>query len=98
MIGPTSRLALVVALAAGLACKDGQRERAGTGSGSTVRPGKIGETDQILVLEAALDNAKKELAQLVAATPQDERAIAEKRGAIDAVEQTLASLRRRGSK
>lgn len=94
-MGRAAKLAIVVALGAGVGCKDGERKPSDTGSGSAARPAKLSDAEQILVLEAALEKAKKELAQLLAATPQDGKAIAAKRGAIDAVEQTLATLRRR---
>jgi hypothetical protein len=47
------------------------------------------------VLDAALDKAKKELATLEAAQPRDEQAIAKKREAIQAVQETLDRLRKR---
>ncbi|MBA3458670.1 MAG: hypothetical protein H0T46_01825 [Deltaproteobacteria bacterium] len=51
--------------------------------------------EEILILEAARDKAKGELATMLAKDPPDTRAIDEKRAAIHAVENRLASLRKR---
>lgn len=57
--------------------------------------GKDKDVRDALVLDAALDKAKKELAVLEAAQPRDEDAISKKRRAIDAVTQTLERLHKR---
>jgi hypothetical protein len=53
------------------------------------------DASRILVLEAALDRARTELTALESGDPRDEAAIAQKKGAIEAVTQTLASTKRR---
>lgn len=63
----------------------------GSGSGAA----RLDADQQILVLDAALQKAKRELATLMGAVPRDDKAIADKRGAIEAVEQTIQRLRQR---
>ncbi|MEP6864166.1 MAG: hypothetical protein ABJE66_26305 [Deltaproteobacteria bacterium] len=75
-------------------CKgDGPKPDPSGGSGQL--SGKDKDVRDALVLDAALTKAKKELAALESAQSRDEDAIAKKRTAIDAVEQTLATLRKR---
>ena len=85
---------LLVALIASGACKDNGSKPAPS-AGSSKLTGRDKDVNDALVLDAALTKAKKELAALEAAQPRDEDAIAKKRIAIDAVEQTLARLHKR---
>ncbi len=93
MRSPCLPLALIATSILAGGCKN---ERSNERSGNAAeRPTARDNTEKILVLDAALEKARGELAALEAARPRDERAISEKRHAIEAVEQTLANLRRR---
>ncbi|MDQ3366356.1 MAG: hypothetical protein M3680_13100 [Myxococcota bacterium] len=86
-------LALALCLAFG--CKNEPADPPKQTTASTKRSAKDEEARRILILEAALEKANAELRDLEAAQPRDDAAIMEKRGAIDAVTQTLTQARRR---
>lgn len=76
-----------------LACRSGSRDAA-----PAPKPTKSirdVEVDRALVLQSAIDRAKRELDQLEANQPRDERAIAEKKQALLALETTLSQTERR---
>jgi hypothetical protein len=89
---PTTCLFLLCTLLAP-ACKDKATPK--PGSGSDKLTGKDSDVRNALVLDAALDKAKKELEVLEAAQPRNEEAIAQKRVAIQAVQETLDRLKKR---
>ncbi|MEP6864978.1 MAG: hypothetical protein ABJE66_30440 [Deltaproteobacteria bacterium] len=75
------------------ACKDKATPKPAAESDKLT--GKDADARNALVLDAALDKAKKELVVLEAAQPRDEQAIAQKRQAIQAVQETLDRLNKR---
>ena len=92
-VGQGTLIWLIAATLAITGCKDNRGKPASAGSDQL--NGKDKDVRNALVLDAALTKAKKELAALEAVQPRDENSIANKRTAIDAVEQTLAALRKR---
>jgi len=90
---------LTIILVLVLGCKEHPNEHQKPEGSSRSTPRKLSVKDEevrrILILEAALEKAKAELASLEAAEPRDEAAIISKRNAIEAVTQTLANTRRR---
>lgn len=89
------RLVVLILLGLGAAacsCKGNERRADGEQANSS---GADRDVRDALVLDAALAKAKKELASLESAAPRNEQAIKEKRQAIEAVEITLAHLRKR---
>ncbi len=86
---------VAVLLALLVACGETSRRDDGTSRGSSTSRVVRSPAEQILILEAARDKAAGELTVLLSKTPPDERGISEKRAAIRAVEETIASLRKR---
>lgn len=92
-----SRAHIALLMCVSVACGSERTATTSGNNGSGSGASHINGDQQVLVLDAALEKAKRELAVLVAADPRDEKAIAEKRGAIEAVEQTLVKLRQRST-
>lgn len=89
---PITRIFLLLTLLAP-ACKEKATPKPTAGSDKLT--GRDADARNALVLDAALGKAKKELTVLEAAQPRDEDAIAQKRAAIQAVQETLDRLKKR---